>query len=194
MTLLIAGFGIVPSLIPWIFVFILVTLPCGFVSNVIDEVIEGLDSKKLGEKDLFRPNEKIWRSMHNSILAGLTFGLVGGLLFALLWLPMFWITAGSADKIVLLTALFLALPGGIICGMSAALLNGGTATLQHGVLRFLFQSINATPKTLPIFSTTPTRMSCCARLEVGTLSYISSCLSTLQGWRNRPCISLQNAA
>jgi len=65
-----------------------------------------------------RPNEGIWRSLHNALLSGLAGGLVGGLVAGLV--------AGLTG-----------LASGWIFGLVVGLKKGGRACLQHLILRIL---------------------------------------------------------
>ncbi len=77
----------------------------------------GWTSELLDEHLLTRPNQGIWRSGRHSLVAGLIFGGVGSLTFALL--------ANPVDGLVC----------GCIIGLAVGLLNGGIACIKHALLR-----------------------------------------------------------
>jgi len=78
----------------------------------------GWTSELLDEHLLMRPNQGIRRSGRHSLVAGLIFGGVGGLTFALL--------ANPIDGLVC----------GWIIGLAVGLLNGGIASIKHALLRW----------------------------------------------------------
>jgi hypothetical protein len=76
-------------------------------------------------------------------VGGFLFGLIGGLLG-------FILSLGSNSVFILkdiwFFGVFFGVLGGIIGGLTAGLLNGGVAYLQHGMLRLLLWTIDATPR------------------------------------------------
>ncbi len=139
------------SLVQVISFCLLLTPLFSLASGIVDEMINGLASQELEKEKHTRPNQGIWHSGRNSILIGLIFGLVGLLLFGSLSLLLGMNLPDPNFANVSFFSLFLALPGATICGVGAALLYGGTATLQHVILRLIFRSINATPKNYTHF-------------------------------------------
>src|SRR5450755_1044010 len=79
----------------------------------------GWSSDQLKERHDLRPNQGIWYSARHSIVAGLLFGLIGGLTFSFL---------------------LVSPVEGLICGwtigLSVGLLNGGMACIKHVLLRW----------------------------------------------------------
>ena len=139
----------------------------GSFNGLVDELVGGLSSRELEKHTHIRPNQGILRSGRNSILVGLAFGLVGGFLFGLVGgLLGFIINLGSNSAPIFVFGGFFGVLGGIIGGLTAGLLNGGVAYLQHGMLRLLFWTIDATPRHYVRFWTTLMSASCCARSVV----------------------------
>ncbi len=142
-----ATLGITNSLILGLFLGVMF----GSFTGLVDELIGGLSSRELERHTHIRPNQGIRRSGRNSILIGLAFGLVGGFLFGLVGgLLGFIISLGSSSALILtdiwLFGAFFGVLGGMIGGLTAGLLNGGVAYLQHGTLRLLLWTIDATPR------------------------------------------------
>ena len=93
----------------------------------------GWTSELLDEHLLMRPNQGIWRSGRHSLVAGLTFGGVGGLTFSFL--------ANPVDGLVC----------GWIIGLAVGLLNGGIACIKHALLRWCLWRAGAIPWNYPRF-------------------------------------------
>ncbi|WP_236065147.1 TIR domain-containing protein [Reticulibacter mediterranei] len=123
----------------------------GLVFECISGIIGGLSSDQLERQILTRPNQGMRRSARNSLLVGfgggLLFGLIVGLLIGLfvgLILGLF--VRPSAGLIIgPIVGLFSALVGGTISGLSIGLSNGGSATIQHVVLRLFLWRTGSTP-------------------------------------------------
>ena len=83
------------------------------------------------------PNEGIHRSARNALVAG----LVAGLFFGLLSVPVAWLYDLSAlltgQHMGLHDVLFVALVNGLFLGLFAGLAGGGLACIQHYVLRIM---------------------------------------------------------
>lgn len=82
-----------------------------------------------------RPNEGMWRSLHNALLSGLVFGLFLGLVGGLVGGLYHGLVGGLHD------GLFLGLFGGLVGGFA----KGGHACLQHLILRFLLWRNGSAP-------------------------------------------------
>src|SRR6266516_4165361 len=142
-----ATLGITNSLILGLFLGVMF----GSFTGLVDELIGGLSSRELERHTHIRPNQGIRRSGRNSILIGLAFGLVGGLLFGLVGGLLGFIINLESNSVLIFEnirsyGLFFGVLGGIISGLTAGLLNGGVAYLQHGMLRLLLWTIDATPR------------------------------------------------
>jgi len=130
---------------------VLLGVMCGPFNGLVDELVSGLSSRELERHPNIRPNHGIRRSGYNSILIGLTFGLVGGFLFGLVGGLLGFITGLGNNSTVIYGDMrsgmqLFGVLGGIISGLTAGLLNGGIAYLQHRTLRLLLWIIDATPR------------------------------------------------
>ena len=114
---------------------ILFGLMSGLVFAFISGVVGGLSSDLIEKQTLTRPNQGIQRSAQNSILVGLVFGSLAGLIFGLL--------AGLSSGLSfgLIFGLLFALLSGLPIGLS----NGGTAYIQHYILRMFLWRAGCTP-------------------------------------------------
>ena len=104
----------------------------------------GLSSDLLDTQILTRPNQGIQRSARNSILVGLIGGLVSALLVGLVVELLALLSSG---RLVggLLDGPLAGLLAGLISGLSIGLSNGGTASIQHVVLRTFLWRAGYTP-------------------------------------------------
>jgi hypothetical protein len=111
----------------------------GLVFELISGLVGGLSSDLLDKQILSRPNQGIRHSTRNSVLVGLVSGLVSGLVFGLL--------AGLVVELIIpsingqIVGLVVGPVVGLSIGLSLGLSNGGTACIQHAVLRtFLWRA------------------------------------------------------
>ena len=100
-----------------------VGLISGLIFEFISGLIGGLSSDLLDKHILTKPNQGIQRSARNSILVGLIGGLVSGLVVGLV----------------------VGLLSGLISELSIGLSNGGSASIQHTVLRMFLWRAKYTP-------------------------------------------------
>jgi NACHT domain len=109
---------------------------------LLSGLIGGLSPTELEERTYVVPNQGIRHSAWNSVTLGVVFGLLGMLFFGLVGI-LIGVLGGAKGGLVLYTALFLGLPGGVITGLAVGLPNGGITCIQHVVLRlFLWDSGN----------------------------------------------------
>ncbi len=93
----------------------------------------GWSGEMLDERDLMKPNQGIWQSTRNSLMAGALSGLLGGLFFFTLGDPL----------------------DGLLCGwtigLAFGLFNGGIASVKHLFLRISLRASGSIPRNYSRF-------------------------------------------
>jgi transcriptional regulator with XRE-family HTH domain len=118
----------------------LVTCLTGVLASLLHS---GWSSDLLNENQLFRPNEGIRRSFTNAVLAGILSAPVGGVLSGIACAIAFGVIGGLSGWLIL--GIGFALVFGLLIGFQFAMIHGGTACIEHYLLRWQLWRSGAIP-------------------------------------------------
>jgi hypothetical protein len=130
--------------------FLLTVFSSSLGFSIIFILIGGISYSELGKDEHLTPNQGIRRSVRNSLVLGLSSGLLVGLITALLFGPLSsWINEITLGRPYSLHSILVRVGWGICCGIALlggiGLRNGGLASLQHYLLRFLLWRTDVLP-------------------------------------------------
>jgi len=148
--------GLLYSLLAGFLILVTYTIVGRMITLLNQIITSGLSSDILNKYSLIRPNQGIRNSARNSILTGFLFGIIG-LVIATLAATLTALVTENALSIPILLATLrgsfetFGLFGGILIGIIVGLSNGGTACIQHFVLRFFLWRTKSLPWSLSQF-------------------------------------------
>ncbi|GLV59795.1 hypothetical protein KDH_66190 [Dictyobacter sp. S3.2.2.5] len=116
----------------------------GVIFDFISLLLGGLSNDRLDKQIFTRPNQGMRYSTRNSILVGLVVGLVAGLVNGLI---IGWLNGLDTSSMLvgIVFGLITGMVTGLATGFSIGLSNGGTAGIQHIVLRWFLWRVERIP-------------------------------------------------
>ena len=116
-------------------------------------LFRGISSNVLDAQKRVKPNQGIWRSARNSIVIGISTGLVSWFICSLSYTFSFGLlySPGNGLEIGIMDGKSIALLLGFSVGLLCGLLNDGLACIQHCILRLLLWRSSSIPWNYPAF-------------------------------------------
>lgn len=132
--------------------YLLLGLGIGGVIGMLAFLVGGVSHQQLDHRVIMLPNQGIRNSLQNSLLYGSIAWIIFGAVFALVYGPVpLWIFGTTNTVLPPHSGLIYGLTDGLAVGAFFWLLLGGTAWLQHSVLRLLLWYTKCAPLNYPRF-------------------------------------------
>jgi transcriptional regulator with XRE-family HTH domain/DNA polymerase III delta prime subunit len=125
-----SAYGVRYGLIYGVIIGVIVGLT-GILASLLNS---GWSSNMLPAGQLFRPNQGIRRSLINAVLAGILFAPIGGILSGIVCGAAFGLIGGLAGWLILGAG--FAFVFGILIGFEFFMIDGGSAWIEHYLLRW----------------------------------------------------------
>jgi transcriptional regulator with XRE-family HTH domain len=122
---------------------LIVGLVVGLTGVLASLLHSGWSSELLNENQIFQPNEGIRRSLVHALFAGILFAPIGGVLSGITCAVAFGVIGGLSGWLIL--GIGFALVFGLLIGFQFAMIHGGTACIEHYLLRWQLWRSGAIP-------------------------------------------------